>query len=151
MATTLRDYLTRFRRLAAPPGGAAPAGVPVDRVVELSAELAAVFAAIDEIQASVERLEHEAEEQADRSLRDARTAADRIAADARERAGVARAEAAATRRQAREDEIRSILAHGEAEAEQIRRRGDDRTPALVREVVAIVRSEGSRSGDGRSG
>jgi hypothetical protein len=130
-----RDLLRRFRRVAAPPGRAAAATVPVDRSSELSVELAPVFAAMDEIDAEIARVEREGEEDAARIRDEGRAAAERILADGRERAEAARADAAASRRRSREDEIDTMLSEAERQARRIAEGADGRIQDGVSRVL----------------
>lgn len=129
-----RDLLRRFRRIAAPPGQASSATVPVDRPAERFAELADVFAAMDEIDAEIERVEREGAAEAARILDEGRAATERILAEADERAEVARSEAAATRRRSRQEEIDTMLVVAEGEAREIAEGAD----AQIRDGVAAV-------------
>jgi hypothetical protein len=134
-----RDLLRRFRRVAAPPGRAAAATVPVDRLEELSAELAPVFGAMDAIEEEIDRVEREGEENAARIRDEGRATAERILADARERAEVARSEAAATRRRSREEEIGAMLSAAEEQAREIAGRADGRIEdGVVRVLDALM-------------
>lgn len=129
-----RDLLRRFRRIAAPPGRAASATVPLDRLAERSAELAGVFAAMDEIDVEIERVEREGSADAARTRDAGRAAAERILAEAAEHAEVARSEAAASRRRSREEEIDAMLALAEGEAHEIAEGAN----AQIRDGVARV-------------
>jgi len=129
-----RDILRRFRRVAAPPGRAATATIPVDRLAERSAELAGVFAAMDDIDTEIDRVEREGSADVARIREEGRAAAERILAEAAERAEVARSEAAASRRQRREDEIDAMLALAEEGAREIA----DAAHAQIRDGVSRV-------------
>ena len=130
-----RDLLRRFRRIAAPPGRAASATVPVDRPSELSVELAAVFAAMDEIDEEIERMEREARVEMEQILAEGRASAERILAEAQERAEVVRSEAAASRRRSREEEISSMLSVAEQEAGEITGRSVARIEVGVARIM----------------
>jgi flagellar biosynthesis/type III secretory pathway protein FliH len=139
-----QDLLRRFRRIAAPPGRAAPATVPADRLDERSAELAAVFAAIDEIDGEIEQLEREGAADAEKIRDEGRAEAEEILADAEERAEVARAEAAASQRRLREDEIAAMLARAEERAREIAERSDAQIQMGVARVLdALIGSRTS--------
>lgn len=88
-----RQFLGRFRP-AAVPGSAGPGGVPVDRVAEASAELAPVFALLDETEDEVARIVADRADRARRIRADAEQAAAGIEADAAAHAPQARATAA---------------------------------------------------------
>jgi len=89
---------------------------------------------MDEIDVEIERVEREGSADAAR-IRDAgRAASERILAEAAEHAEVARSEAAASRRQSREEEIDAMLALAEGEAHEIAEGAD----AQIRDGVARV-------------
>ncbi len=139
---SLKDFLYRFRP-AAPPGGGARAGVPRDRVTELTAELQEVFEDLDptleEATATVTRGREDAERR--------RTAgADRAATilnAAREQAEATRARAAAAAVEAAEREREGLLAAASAEAQDVARRALDERGLILEQVVAAVRSTGT--------
>lgn len=124
--------LDRFRRAAA-----VPAGVGDD----LARELAAVFAALDAVEAECEQVRADAAAAAERRIAAARAEAAVVSARSREDAEAVRTETEAGRRLAREDEARALRAEAEAEAERIREGGAARMPELIDAVVACVRAE----------
>lgn len=133
----LGDFLSRFRPAGAP-GAASRAGVPADRMAELSAELEPVLAMLAQTDATCTRLVAQAREEAGQIADAARAQAAAIAADGRDRARSARGEAA--------DEV---LAAARAEAERtertaaeqaLRRTGPTQEDVrlLVRDAVRLV-------------
>lgn len=125
----LSVLLERFRRTA---------GVPARAADDLEAELAPVFAALEEIEVEAkERRDRGAVEAAAR-LEAARATAERIAAGRRAAAEAERARVAAERREAAEAEARALLAEAEAEATRVRARGQERIAPLVDSVLAGV-------------
>ena len=129
-----RDFLRRFRRVAAPPGRAASVTIPVDRLAERSAELAGVLTAMDEIDTEIDRVEHAGRAEATRVREEGRAAAERILAEAAIRAEVARSQAAADRRRIREEEIAAMIAR----AEDVARETVERADVQIRVGVARV-------------
>jgi hypothetical protein len=134
-----RDLLERFRPVGAP-GAAAPAGVPVDRVAELSRELQPVFDELLEVQERCAELraaaEVEARRRRDRGAEEART----IVAAARLDAEAQRADAAGRVREEAERESAATVAAAEREAAEIRRRVAERLDDHVARVVAALRA-----------
>lgn len=133
----VRDVLYRFSPAGAP-GAASSAGVPVDRVADLGAELAPVFALLaateQECQDLLEAAERDAaaiRAEADRRARDVVEAA-RGQVDARRAAAVARAG-----QQEAVERARSTAAAGREVAE-LRERAVRQTPSLVAAAVAGV-------------
>jgi hypothetical protein len=129
-----RSLLERFRRSA---------GVPASVGVELAAELAPVFAALDAIEIEVARLRGRAEASAVARLQQVDEEVAHILAEARTLAA-----------RERDGELRSALRRADAEVEVIarqavldaeatRRRCDERLPGLVAEVIARVREAGT--------
>lgn len=123
-------FLERFRRTS---------GMPARMGDEAAVELAPVFAALDSFEREAQELRHGAERMAAQRLHEAREEAAALAADARERAGFERGDALKAGLRAADVETAEILARGEAEARVIRRRGEERLPELVAEVVERVR------------
>ncbi|MGH3462272.1 MAG: hypothetical protein ACRDP9_12430, partial [Kribbellaceae bacterium] len=89
MART-RDFLERFRP-AGTPGAAAIAGVPADRVAELSAELAQVFDALADTEEEAARIRRDAAAEAERRQDRARQRARGLVAEAGREAALHRA------------------------------------------------------------
>jgi len=121
--------LDRFRRAA---------GVPAAPAEDLAAELAPVFAALDDLEAEADRLREGARTRAEKRLAAARDEAARTTAQYRERAEAERRRTAAELRRATEEEILLVLQSAEAEARQIRERGAARVPAFVAAALACV-------------
>ena len=139
-----RDLLARFRPVGAP-GAAAPAGVPADRVVELSRELRPVFDELAEVQQQCTDLRSaaaaEASARRDRGAAEARA----IVAAARLDAQAQRTDAAARVRQEVERDSALTVAAAEQEAVEIRRRVaerlDDHAARVVAAVAHVIASE----------
>jgi hypothetical protein len=125
----LRSLLERFRRSA---------GVPAAVGVELSAELAPVFAALDEIERDGAELRERAEAAAAARLQETEEEAGRILAEARRLAALRRDEELRAVLQQADADAEAIARRAQAKAEVVRRRGDERLPGLVAEVVARV-------------
>lgn len=134
---TVRDFLQRFRP-AGTPGAAAGAGVPVDRVAELTAELAAVFALLAEVETETARIRQEAAVQAAIRREEAARTADRMVAGARLRAEAARAEAFTAARSEASAAARATVVAAEQEANRVRGRVDARLPGYV--ALAVERA-----------
>lgn len=125
-------WLERFRR---------PAAVPEAASEELDAELMPVFAALDEIEAEAARLREEADREAKRRVDAATVQAEEILARWQRRAEVERARAETGRREKIAMHAHAIEVEAEKEAERLRRRGRERIPALVAEVVDCITGE----------
>lgn len=130
----LSVLLERFRRTA---------GVPAVPVEDVEAELASVFAALEELEADAARVRDRGRAEAATRLTAARAERERITATWRPLAEAERARVAAAQRTAAEEEAHSIVAQAEVEADRVRERGRDRIPALVDSVVACVRRTGA--------
>jgi hypothetical protein len=125
----LRSLLERFRRSA---------GMPAAVGADLGSELAPVFAALDDIEREVARLRARSEAAAAARLQEADEAAERILAEARQLAAKEREVELETVLQRTDAEAEAIVAQAAAAAEVTRKRGDERLPALVTEVLARV-------------
>lgn len=135
----LGDFLDRFRPAGAP-GAATRAGVPADRVAELSAELDPVLAMLAATDAQCARIVAEAGREASRIAGAARERAVRIAADGGERAQAARGEAATAVLAAARAEA-TATEHAAAQASASRPGPSDAdVQALIRAAVDLVRS-----------
>lgn len=130
----VRSILDRFRRGAA---------VPADPGSVLAAELAPLFAALDDLEEKAERLRADAGVRAARRVAAARDEAEGRAARDRELAEAERDDVARERRHAGAREARELQAAAEAEARRIAEAARRRMPALVAEVVSCVK-EGPR-------
>ncbi|MGZ8716454.1 MAG: hypothetical protein ACXWYO_05010 [Gaiellaceae bacterium] len=129
----LSILLERFRRTA---------GVPAVPAEDFEAELARVFAALEELEADATRVRDRGRGEAAERLTAARAERERITSAGRPLAEAERARAAAARRAAAEEEAHDIVAQAEIEASRIRERGGERIPALVDAVLASVRGTG---------
>lgn len=132
-----RDLLERFRPVGAP-GAAAPAGVPADRVAEVSRELQPVFDELVDVQQRCADIRAAAVAAArarrDRGAGEARA----IVAAARIDAQAQRADAAARERRETEQESAATIAAAEREAAEIHRRAEERMDGHVAHVVSAV-------------
>lgn len=135
-----REFLQRFRPVGTP-GAAAPAGVPADRVSEISAELEPVFALLAETQARAARLEADAATAATATRHAADEQARAIVAEARGRAAAERADVAARAQRAADEESARAEARADEQADDLRARAEGRLPAMVERVVAAVRAD----------
>jgi vacuolar-type H+-ATPase subunit H len=145
----VRDILYRFRP-AGSPGAAGTAGVPVDRGADLAAELGPLFAQLADTETACDALVETARSEAVARHGRAIDAAHALIERARDEAVVERAASAAATQSAGETQLASILAHAEAEAEEVRRRAAARLPDHVARVVAFVRTVSDLpSGQGR--
>ena len=134
-----RDFLDRFRPAGAP-GAAARRGVPSDRKADAVAELMPLVSLLDDDQAQAERIREQARDRAAQ----VRAAADHGRAAtitrARMEALAVRDDAAARARAKAAAECEQLLSDSEAEIGRLRARVDERMPASVDQVVALVRS-----------
>lgn len=145
-----RDFLQRFRPAGAP-GPAAGAGVPADRITELTAELAPVFALLDDVEAEAAQIRREATVRAERRREESAEAAARLLAEASAQAEAVRAEAFAAGRAEAEAASTAALAAAREDAEQTRRRAAHRMPGFVTRLVDLAVSDLTRSRPTRSG
>ena len=127
-------FLERFRRTT---------GMPARVGDEAAVELAPVFAALDVFEREAAELRERSSRMAARRLHEAREDAAALTAEAHGRADFERGDALKAGLRAADVEIAEILGQGEAEARAIRRRGEERLPQLVAEVVGRVREAGS--------
>jgi F0F1-type ATP synthase membrane subunit b/b' len=134
-----RDLLQRFR-LAGTPGAASVAGVPADRVAEVSAELEPVFARLSDVQEQARRVRAAGQEEAERRRHDAREQARVIVGAAHREADAIRAGAAAELRRTADAESAAALTAADEEAERIRARVAERLPGYVDRAVAAFRA-----------
>lgn len=125
----VRTILDRFRR---------GAGVPAVVGDELVAELAPVFAAIDEAEAEAERIRAAARRRVELRLAAARERTARLEAEASRRAQVERERTVASRRRDAEAEQRALLQAAADETARIREQSRQRIPALVDGVLACI-------------
>ncbi len=102
------------------------------------AELAPVFAALDEIEREVAALRERSNAAAARRLREADEEAQRVVAAGRERAEAERDDALAAGLQAADAEADALAPARAGGRAAIRTSGEERLPALVAEVLARV-------------
>jgi hypothetical protein len=134
----LRSYLDRFRR---------GAGVP-EAVEDTLAELASLFAVLDEIEAEAAAIRSSAARSASAERDETAEEIEALLADAREQAEAERAEARKVAHRRTDVSVRQVLVAGDREARRIRAAGEERLPALVAEVVACVeRTGGAAAGE----
>lgn len=133
--SAISQLLERMRTLRLPPGAAAGVIAVPSAGDELAREVGFLFKRLDAIeqrsQTAIERARAEAariDAAADAERR-------RLLADAQSEAGRQAAELLEQRRTGVEQARRSMLEVAERDAERIVRRGRDRTPAFVDEVV----------------
>jgi len=136
------SFLSRFRRLVAPPGRPSEAlGVPASGE-DVEAELAPLLAEADQIDDLAAQIEAAARAQAQRVRDHAQRDAAAILATARDRADAERVRAAAAiRAQGRRDAER-VHEAAQAEAARIRAGGEEALAELLSTVVACVRDSG---------
>lgn len=130
---SVREFLERLRP-SGTPGAPSAAGVPVDRVAEVAAELEPVFDALDAVQTEAERTRQQAAEEAKRIREDGHERARAISADATQKAGAERASAAAAVEARRETVVHAILDTARTRAADIARSADERMPAFADEA-----------------
>ncbi len=136
----MRDFLERLRP-SGTPGAASLSGVPADRVAERSAELAAVFAELADLEAQAALIRREAVAEAERRKQAAAEQARALVDTARRDAQAEqRASAASARSRARADTEARMTA-AEQEAATVAERARDRAPALLATVVSQARAE----------
>lgn len=137
MARTLGDFLRRFRPVGTP-GAAASAGVPADRVGELAAELAPVFAALEDTRAEAERIRAAGQRQADARRDAAAEEARGVLVEAERQVGAEREAAAAAALAAFDAEREVAMADAEREVRRIRDRAESRRAEMVARVLSCV-------------
>lgn len=134
------DFLARFRPVGTP-GAAATAGVPADRIVELTAELGPVLDALADTLAQAAAIRASAAEEALRRRRDGHARAEAVVVAAGERAEAEQAETLTRARGQAEDTVSQAVRAARAEAAAIEKRVGERLPAMVDRVRAAVRAE----------
>jgi vacuolar-type H+-ATPase subunit H len=125
----LGGFLERFRRTP---------GMPARAGDDTAVELAPVFAVLDEFEREAQELRDRSERMAAQRLHTAREEAAALAAEARGRADSEHGDALKAARRAADVELAEIIDRAEADARDIRHRGEERLPLLVAEVVAAV-------------
>jgi hypothetical protein len=135
-----RDFLARFRPVGTP-GAAATAGVPVDRVQELDAELGPVLDSLAGTQAEAAAIRAAAADRAARRRRAGLTRADALELSGTDQALTDRTATLAAARAAAEVTVAQVVREARTEAAAIGERAARRLPGLVAEVVSAVRSD----------
>lgn len=130
----LSGFLERFRRSA---------GVPAIVGGDAASELAAVFAALDHLELEAEKVRGRSSAAAARQEHELDEEVQGIVREARGRTEAERNEILTSRLGDADREVAGILAQAGAEAERIRKTGEERLPAFVAEVLAHVREAGS--------
>ena len=125
----LRSFLDRFRRVA---------GVPAAVTDDIAAELAPLFAALDDLDREAAEIERSVAEGAAGKAHRAIEEIQQILSDAAGQAEAERADAIKAGRRSAEAEAATIIRAAEIEADRIRGEGRQRLPALVAEVVECV-------------
>jgi vacuolar-type H+-ATPase subunit H len=134
----VRDSLDRFRPAGAP-GAAARAGVPADRLRELSDELAPVLAALDGTDAECARILARARDEAQRITAAAGAQAAAILADADQRANTAREAATRQSFAAARTAAGRAVADAERQAADMCELAERRIPVLAGRAVDLIR------------
>ncbi|MFF8941506.1 hypothetical protein ACF1A5_04320 [Streptomyces sp. NPDC014864] len=127
------DFLARFRRVGT--AGAAAVGVPADRAAERATEVRPLFALLAAAQEEADEIRRAGRRDADAVRREARERAEEIVTGALAGRAGARAAGFAAGRGAVAEEADRIRRDGGAAARALRRRAEDRMPALVARVV----------------
>jgi hypothetical protein len=141
-----RDFLQRFRPVGTP-GAATVSGVPADRVVEVTAELEPVFAALEDVAADAARIRAAADDEAARRRERGVEQAAAVVAAARRQAEADRAEGMARARREAEAGAAAVVADAHREATAGSRRAEQGHAALVEQVVTGVRAALAASPD----
>jgi len=131
------EFLRRFR-LHVVPGAPTAVPAPADRGTELEAEVAPVFAALEETQRRAAAIVQAAEHQAAAARARGAAHGERVVADARAGRAAARASASERRLGDADRERERVLAAGRAEVDRVARRAAERMPAAVEDVVRRV-------------
>ncbi|SDZ18043.1 V/A-type H+-transporting ATPase subunit E [Saccharopolyspora shandongensis] len=113
-------------------------GVPVDRVAEASAELAPVFALLEDAEAEAQRVRANGREETARIRQQARERAEAIVADANARAGAVRADVVAEAWRTVEREAELVARSADEAAARLRERARERIPSLVDRAVSAA-------------
>jgi vacuolar-type H+-ATPase subunit H len=134
-----RAILRRFRPAAAP-GAAALGGVPADRVAEREAELAEVFALLQDVEEECARLLEAARAAAESQRSAARSRSEGLLAEGRRRADAERMDAAAAVGREARREAEEALDDARREAERIASTAASRMPRLVDAAAERMRA-----------
>ena len=141
----LREVLSRFRP-AGVAGASAGAAVPADRTADRDAELAPVFAALDDTQAQAREILARAARQAEAIRADGERQAQQILRDARDRAPLEREAAARQTRIETDEYCAAVLDRSSTHAESIRTLAQPRIRALADQTVAVLFEQPCPSG-----
>ncbi len=141
--SALSSLLERLRRIQPPPGAAAGALAVPSAGDQLSAEVAHLFGALDEIARRREVIRASARSAAAETEATARARRHRVREAAVAEAEWMVAELLAERRAACERRAQAILEEAQGEAARVMTLGGERTPALTQAVVERV-LEGDR-------
>jgi flagellar biosynthesis/type III secretory pathway protein FliH len=127
---SVATILDRFRRTA---------GVPAVVAEDIAAELAPVFAVLEQLEAEAQEILERAAGEAGQTLADAESRCQQICADWHERAQTEYERAEAKRVRASRAEIQALATEAEKQVRLLRQRGERQMEELVEEVVACVR------------
>jgi vacuolar-type H+-ATPase subunit H len=131
--------ISRFlQRFAGVPGQPARAGVPVDRRAALEAELAPLFAELENAQRDSDEIVTRAKAESERLNATVIEERSTIVAEARARAAGEQTRVADARVAEAQTERRAIAETSKAEAERIDRIARDRIPAAIEDLVTRV-------------
>lgn len=136
--SALSQMLERLRRMRPPPGRAAGVVAVPSAGDELSAEVAFLFGELDAIADRKELILASARSEAAEIVSAAKGQRTRLLADARIGAERTAAELLAERRARSEERASTMLADAVREAERVRARGRERTPAFAALVLGRV-------------
>jgi vacuolar-type H+-ATPase subunit E/Vma4 len=131
---SVREFLERLRP-SGTPGAPSAAGVPVDRMAEVAAELEPVFAALDDAQAEAARIRAEGRQEASRRREQGLEEARSVLDEATRRSGAERADAAALVKARSESVVRDITAAAQRDADGIRATAEERLPDFGADIA----------------
>jgi hypothetical protein len=138
----LADIRRRFRRLLAPPGQPAEAlGVP-SAGEDIEAELGALLTELDAVAAEAQRIDREAEAEAERRRLAGIREAAVILEEARDRADAERARAASARTEAARAAVQAAQDAAQQRAAELRTQTEERIAGPLEEVLTCVRHFG---------
>jgi vacuolar-type H+-ATPase subunit H len=120
------------------PGSAGVAGVPTDRVADVAAELAPLFAQLAATETRCDEIRAQGRLDAAAAARRASDDIHRITASAQRRAAGERADAMARARSTIRDENEAASAAAQARAEQLRAQAAERIPDYLARVTAAI-------------
>lgn len=133
-----RDILQRFRP-AGTPGAASSAGVPADRVAEVSAELEPVLALLASTQEEASRVRADAEREAEQRRQQATARASALIASAHRQTAAERADAALRVSKSVEEENTAALAEAKLAATAARRHAAEQMASYLDRVETATR------------